>query len=121
MANHFAAVAQGIIAQMRISGGSIGVAISFILLQTRVIRELQGEFSQTQLREFYQSPLSVTSFTAAQLIFLRRVYISAFTDIMQVSIGVSGACFLASLFVWQKRPANIQQKLEGMEAYFGVR
>ncbi len=106
---------------MRISGGSIGVAISFIMLYVRVTHELQGEFTPAQLRDIYQSPLSVSSFTISQLLLARRAYIAAFTDIMRLSIGVSGACLLVSLFVWQKRPAKIQEKLAAMEAYLGAR
>ena len=106
---------------MRIAGGTIGVAISFIVLHIRVTHELQGDFTLAQLRDFYQSPLSTSSFTVSQLLLARRAYIAAFTDIMRVSIGISGACFLASLFVWQKQPASIQKKLEDMEAYFGTR
>lgn len=106
---------------MRISGATIGVAISFILLHARLTSELQGILTPAQLYEFYRSPLTSSSFTLPQLIIARHAYVAAFTDIMRISIGVSGACLLASLFVWQKRPVQIQDKLQVMEAYLGAR
>ena len=120
-ANYAAAVAQGIVAQMRIAGATIGVAVSFIVLHERVMSELERILSPGQLRDFYQSPLSTSSLTLPQLIIARHAYVAAFRDIMRLSIGVSGACLLVSLLVWQKRPFQIQEKLQAMENYLGAR
>ncbi|OAA67374.1 major facilitator superfamily transporter [Cordyceps fumosorosea ARSEF 2679] len=58
----------GVIALMRIPGASIGSAVGFILLHTRFTRGLHGAFTPEQLSAFDQSPLSVSSFTAPQLL-----------------------------------------------------
>jgi len=47
------AVAQGIVAQLRIFGGSVGVAVSMILLNNDISASLKNVLSAEQLGDFY--------------------------------------------------------------------
>ncbi|TPX07403.1 uncharacterized protein E0L32_002127 [Thyridium curvatum] len=77
------AVAQGIVAQMRVFGGSIGVAAGFIVLNSLIQQKLTGVLSPQQLDDFYRTPIVITSFNILQQLEVRRTYIQAFTVNMQ--------------------------------------
>jgi hypothetical protein len=51
-----------VVAQMRVFGGSLGVAASFIVLNSRIAKTLTRVLTAKELEDFYRSPLVVESF-----------------------------------------------------------
>jgi hypothetical protein len=109
------ALAQGITAQMRLFGGSTGVAASFIVLNTKIQNTLGSVLSPEQLGDFYKSPAAILSFTLAEKIEVRETYIDAFAIDMRICIGISVASLLASLCTYQRNPPSIQKRLDDLE------
>lgn len=101
---------------MRVFGGSIGVAISIIVLITKIQTGLQHTLSADQLASFYRSPLALFTFSPEQQMLARKAFIDAFQIDMYICIGVSLASLAVSLFTFQRNPPSVQSKLADVEA-----
>ncbi|KAB5539418.1 major facilitator superfamily domain-containing protein [Coniochaeta sp. 2T2.1] len=112
------AVSQGILAQLRVFGGSMGVAAGFIVLNNEIEDRLSGVLSAKQLADFYTSPIAIYSFTTFQQLKVREAYIGAFNNNMRVCIGLSALGLAASLCTYQRKPASIQKRLEDLEKIY---
>jgi hypothetical protein len=101
---HPAGVAQGIIAQARVLGGSIGIACSTAVLGVTQRRELAGVVTSAQLATLQ---VSAKQMTEAQLHSVRQAYSDAFAEEMRVCAIVSGVCVLAALATYRRSgPGN---------------
>lgn len=109
------AVAQGVVAQLRIFGGSVGIAASFIVFNHKIQEALTGVLTQTQLDDFYRSPTAIFSFSVTQQLLVRQTYIDVFNIDMRVCAGISAACLVATLFTFQRRPQSIKERLADLE------
>ncbi|KAM3440691.1 hypothetical protein NHJ13734_003148 [Beauveria thailandica] len=109
------AISQGIIAQMRVFGGSLGVSISIIVLITKIQEGLQGSLTPDELASFYRSPLALFQFGPKQQLLARQAFIDAFRLDMYICVGVSAASLLVALFTYQRHPPSVQSKLEDLE------
>lgn len=109
------AISQGIIAQMRVFGGSIGVAVSVIVLITKIQDGLQDSLTQEQLDQFYRDPLSLFRFPPLQQLMARRAFIEAFKIDMYICIGVACASLVVALFTFQRHPPSVKTKLQDLE------
>ncbi|KAH7357280.1 MFS multidrug transporter-like protein [Rhexocercosporidium sp. MPI-PUGE-AT-0058] len=100
-------VAQGIIAQARVLGGSIGIAASTAILSKMQHRYLSNVLTSSQL-----SILESTShtLTETQLLAVRKAYSTAFSESMKVCAAVSAACVLATLITFRKKPMVIMER-----------
>nr|UWV21335.1 polyketide synthase 2 [Chaetomium globosum] len=112
------AIAQGLVAQMRVLGGSLGVAASFLVLNSRIAQTLTGVLSAEELEAFYRSPTVMRSFAAYKQLQVRTTYIEAFQADMYMCIAMSAACLIASLCVYQSRPPSIKKRLDDLEAIY---
>ncbi|GAP82366.2 putative multidrug transporter [Rosellinia necatrix] len=98
------AVAQGIIAQARVLGGSIGIAICSILFNARVTHGLNGKIDSDDLEKLHHSP-KISSWLPPDLqLMIRLVYTEAFNDDIKVLIGVAVIGVITSCFTYQKHP-----------------
>jgi len=118
--DRFQAIAQGVVAQMRVFGGSLGVAAGFIVLNSRITETLTGVLTAKELEDFYRSPLVVESFDVLKQLSVRTTYIEAFRISMYVSVGISAACLLASLGTYQRDPPSIEKRLQDLEAVYAA-
>ncbi|KAJ3478667.1 hypothetical protein NLG97_g8514 [Lecanicillium saksenae] len=109
------AIAQGVIAQMRVFGGSIGVAVSIVVLIMKIQNTLEDVLTPEQLASFYRSPLVLFSFGPAQQLLARQAFIDAFRVDMWICMGVSIASLFVALFTYQKNPPSVQSKLQELE------
>jgi len=98
------AVAQGIMAQARIFGGSIGIAASTAYLAVIERKELAGIVAPDQLTSLESS---AATFTPAQLLALRRAYAHAFDKTLQVTAIVACCGFLLTLGTIQRNPPDL--------------
>ncbi|RDW58158.1 MFS multidrug transporter-like protein [Coleophoma cylindrospora] len=99
-----AAVGQGIVAQWRMLGGSIGIAASTAILSVTEQVQLNGIVSSSQLASIQHSAALLT---AEQLHAVKQAYSDAFREDMQVCAAIAGVCILVALGTWQKSPMTI--------------
>ncbi|KAH8879951.1 MFS general substrate transporter [Thozetella sp. PMI_491] len=112
------AVAQGLVAQLRIFGGSLGVASSFIVLNNMIQDRLTDILSPEQMEAFYRSPIAIYGFTPIQQLGVRSVYIDAFNVNMRVCAGLSAVAIVAGLCTYQRNPPTIQKRLAELEEFY---
>ncbi|KAK5996260.1 Efflux pump FUS6-like protein [Cladobotryum mycophilum] len=111
------AVTQGLIAQMRVFGGSIGVAVSFIVLHDRTQKMMKDILTPKQLDDMSKSPLAILTFSLPQILRARETYVSAFKVDMQICLGISAACLVASLCTYERNPCNPVVRAKEFEDY----
>jgi hypothetical protein len=101
-------VAQGIVAQNRILGGSIGIAASTAILATTQQRQLitPGIISASQLASLQAS---ASTFTASQIEAVRQAYSDAFSEDMRLCAIIAGICILVTLGTFRRNPPNMQE------------
>lgn len=105
------AVAQGAIAQARVLGGAIGLAVATIILNDHVRDELTGKLTQDQLEILYQSPIGLVRRNPELRGAIRDVYAQAFATMIKVVTLVSAAALFISLFTLERRPPPITGSL----------
>jgi hypothetical protein len=103
------AVAQGIVAQVRVLGGSIGIAASTAILGVVEYNQLRGIVTNSQLASLRDSE---KTFTTSQLQAVRKAYSDAFNEDMRVCAIVAGICVLLTLGTFQRNPLDIQARRE---------
>lgn len=100
------AAAQGLTAQNRIFGGSLGLSIATIVLNSHITSDLKGVLSQEQINGLRQSLTSISSFTPEEALAVVGVFAEAFKSIMRVCIYVAAAGFVVGLFAWERVPTE---------------
>lgn len=102
----FIAVAQGIVAQVRVLGGSIGIAASTAILGVTQRRQLitTGLITPEQLATLHSS---AKTFTEEQLYAVRQAYSDAFREDLHVCAIISGVCILITLAAFRRNPEPI--------------
>lgn len=118
-------VAQGIVAQARILGGSIGIAASTAILAARQLSQLitPGIATATQLASLQTSEGGMT---IEQLEKVRATWSDAFNDDMRVCCIIAGICILVTLGAWRREAPSLEemkrrQEEEEEERLKGVR
>ncbi|KAF4806023.1 Efflux pump FUS6 [Colletotrichum siamense] len=101
------AAAQGIIAQVRILGGSLGIAASTAILGTHMREELAGVLGPDQLSTITGAG---TSLTEAQAMAVRQVYADSFQQDMKVGAILSGVAILISLGAYRRNRISIEEQ-----------
>ena len=100
-------VAQGIVAQNRILGGSIGIAASTAILaatqQSQLI--IPGIVSASQLATLQAS---ASTFTMSQIEAVRQAYSDAFSEDMRICAIVAGICILVTLGTFRRNPPSME-------------
>jgi hypothetical protein len=101
-------VSQGIVAQNRILGGSIGIAASTAILAATQQRQLiiPGIISASQLASLQAS---ASAFTASQIEAVRQAYSDAFSEDMRLCAIIAGICILVTLGTFRRNPPNMQE------------
>jgi hypothetical protein len=102
--NFHIAVAQGIIAQVRVLGGSIGIAASTAILGVTQRRQLAGIVTPGQLATLESS---AKSFTLEQQNAVRQAHSDAFRQDLRVCAIISGVCILVTLVAYRHKPEPV--------------
>ncbi|KAI2632755.1 major facilitator superfamily domain-containing protein [Xylaria nigripes] len=98
------AVAQGIVAQARVLGGSIGIAICSIIFNAKVAHELSDVMDSDDLNALHHSP-TIAPWLPPQLqLKVKSVYAEAFTDDIKVMIGIAVVGIIMSCFTYERHP-----------------
>lgn len=101
------AVAQGIIAQARVLGGSIGIAASTAILGIKEASQLLDTGLVTP-PELSTLSTSAKFMTPAQLYAVRQTYSDSFAEGMKVCAVVSAACALATGLTYRRVGIDVQ-------------
>ncbi|KAI0908328.1 major facilitator superfamily domain-containing protein [Ustulina deusta] len=98
------AVAQGIVAQARVLGGSIGIALCSIIFNARVAHDLSGEMDPDDLEALHHSPTIGPWLPAELQLKVKMAYAEAFTDDIKLVMGVAAIGIITSCFTYQRQP-----------------
>ncbi|RDL41063.1 MFS multidrug transporter-like protein [Venustampulla echinocandica] len=102
-------VAQGIIAQVRVLGGSIGIAAATAIQSVTQRRDLSGIITEQQLASLQDSAKNMTP---EQLFAVRKAYSDSFSLSLKVCAALAGAGALATFMTWQRRPVDFHIRRE---------
>ncbi|WPH02506.1 Hypothetical protein R9X50_00537100 [Acrodontium crateriforme] len=92
------AVAQGVVAQARVLGGSIGIAASTAIL------------GATQRREIASAHQSAATGSAVQTLAVRQAYADAFQRTMQVAAVIACVTVVLTVGTWQRHPLTMAER-----------
>ncbi|CAJ2503880.1 Uu.00g112740.m01.CDS01 [Anthostomella pinea] len=98
------AVAQGAVAQARVLGGSIGIAVCSIIFNTKVANELGSRMDPKDLAALHHSPTISSLLPDDIQVLVKSVYASAFTDDITVMIGIAAVGVVTSCFAYERQP-----------------
>lgn len=103
------AVAQGIIAQVRMLGGSIGIAASTAILGVRQRQKLldTGLVSPIELQTLAQSLHTMSS---TQAFAIRQAYTEAFNETMVVCAVISGAALIITAGAFRRSSMSMEDR-----------
>jgi len=104
------AVAQGLVAQSRILGGSFGLVASTILMNNHIETALKGRVTNEILKKIYISPFSILDYGLEAAALFRQSYIGAFEQDMRVCMYIAIVGFVSSLCIWQKNPPTVEER-----------
>lgn len=109
------ALGQGLIAQARVLGGTLGVAASNALFGNK-IGGLGDVLSSEQISILYRNPGYISQLNVMQQVAVREAFGLAFNECLRVCTYVAAVSWLVSLFVWQRDPPSLQQRKEELDA-----
>lgn len=98
------AVAMGAIAQFRILGGCIGLAIVTAIQHSYLRSHLTQSLAGNTVEALLQSASAITTLPTATQDSVREVYAASYNLQLQVLAGLAGAQLLTCLVMWQKNP-----------------
>jgi MFS family permease len=97
------AVAQGLMAQVRVLGASIGIAASTVILGIKQRQQLLNPMvlDGAQLESLRES---LQTLSPAGVVAVRQAYTDAFNETLVVCAVISGIALLATFAAWRKHP-----------------
>ncbi|KAI0018085.1 major facilitator superfamily domain-containing protein [Xylariomycetidae sp. FL0641] len=111
------AVAQGAVAQSRVLGGSIGIAICSIVFNARVASGLHGRMDPEDLQALHHSPTIAPWLPGDIQLLVKSVYASAFADNIRVMIGVAAVGVVTSCLAYEKHPPPMPTAPQAKEVF----
>lgn len=97
----------GAVTQVRVLGGTIGLAICTSVLNGFVKKRLRRMLSQAQIEEISQSLQDIRTLTPEQQEFVRRTFAQGYSRQMKVLLAFSALVFLSSLLLLEKKPRRV--------------
>ena len=102
------AVSLGAITQIRVLGGTIGLAISTTVLNSFVRNGLEGMMLSVEQIEGINTDLSyIKQLTETQQVAVRTVFANGYNKQTKVLLGFCGLMFLSSLLMWERNPRRV--------------
>lgn len=109
MTKFLAAVAQGIMSQVRVFGGSIGIAVGNIVFLRDARRNLEGVMSEDQILSLQGSALFTSTLDQNQQDEVRRIYANSFDSTMRICTYLAAASLAIAAFTWQRHPPELRR------------
>jgi len=101
-------VSQGTVAQCRILGGAIGIAVSTVVMNNHIKTALTRLLDPQALSDLYISPFNIIDYGLEVEIAFRESYIKAFAQDLRIGMYVACAALVCALFSWQKTPPTVR-------------
>ncbi|KAI4962120.1 hypothetical protein J4E86_001152 [Alternaria arbusti] len=103
------AVAQGLMAQVRVLGGSVGIAASTAILGIKERQELLDSLivEGAQLESLAES---MRTLPPNKVFAIRQTYSDAFNETLVACAVISGVALLATLAAWRKHPTAMRNR-----------
>ncbi|CRK28085.1 hypothetical protein BN1723_014084 [Verticillium longisporum] len=109
MAYNDLAVANGAMAQARVLGGCIGIAVSTVIFNTHFNTALREQLTPQQMSDLHRSPSSATQWPDEARGAVREVYATAYSEELKVLMYVAVGTLVVSLFTYEKNPTSIHE------------
>ncbi|KAF1843084.1 MFS multidrug transporter-like protein [Cucurbitaria berberidis CBS 394.84] len=103
------AVAQGIVAQIRMLGGSIGIAASTAILGVKQRHQLL-DTALLNPRQLQSLADTMPHLSPVQHFAIRQAYTDAFNETLVVCSVISGIALLVTAGGWQKHPLSMEDR-----------
>ncbi|KAL9566443.1 hypothetical protein ACKAV7_009358 [Fusarium commune] len=103
------ASAQGAVAQARVLGGCIGLAVCTVIFNSHVNEYLQDHLTSAQLAGLHRSPLTSLQLPGHLRDFVSDVYAGAFAEEIKVMMLVCAVMVALSLFSLERNPAPLER------------
>ncbi len=94
--------------QARILGGSIGLAICTNVLNDKVKSEAKQFLSPVQLNGVLESAETIKMLSPDLQRVIRRIFARGYNEEMQALTAFGGACVLATLLMWERKPRRME-------------
>ena len=91
----------GAIAQFRVLGGSLGLAVCTNVLNKRV-KDGVSMLSEEQLSGLLESAQTIKALSPTLQAYVRQLYAKGYNEEMQVLTVFAGAALLSTLLMWEK-------------------
>lgn len=103
----------GAITQVRVLGGTIGLALSTTILNSYVKEKLKEQLSAEQIASIAQSLKEIGGLGEEEQLFVRSTFGMGYARQLRVVAGCSGLVVLSSLLMVERRPRRHEVRGEG--------
>ena len=110
------AVAQGIVAQARVLGGSIGIAASNAIFDVTCRERLSGILTTRQIADLQTSTQVLRTLDEAGRAAVEEAYSEAFDRSLRVCLYIGAANMVVNLLTWQRNPPPTRAQQAGRRA-----
>jgi hypothetical protein len=93
-------------AQSRILGGNIGLAIATVIQNNKLGSGLRGVLSPSQIADLRQSLNAIEKFTLSEAAAVAGVFQGAFIAQIEVCVVLAGVCLLLCGFIFDRNPPS---------------
>jgi hypothetical protein len=93
-------------AQSRILGGNIGLAVATVIQNSNLNPGLQDVISQSQIADLKQSLNAIRNFAPSEASAVAGVFQDAFIAQMEVYVVLAGVCLLLCPFIFDHKPPS---------------
>lgn len=107
--NNIPASAQGASSQVRVLGGSIGLAVATILSNNRLSNNLVTVLSPAEIEAVQRSLETISNLQPSQQIAVAKAFAESFNDQMRLCLGVCAVSILVAVSTWQRNPATLEE------------
>jgi len=97
----------GAVTQVRVLGGTIGVAICTTVLNSYVKRYLGEELDEGEILAIAESLKNINALSAAKQLFVRETFARAYKRQLWVLLGFSGAVLVSCGLIWERVPRRV--------------
>lgn len=102
------AVANGAMAQVRVFGGCLGIALCTVIFNAHFNSLLKDDLTQEQFDQLHRSPSASLQWPSQDYHAVRDIYAMAYPEQLKVMMYVAVFTLLASVFTFERNPTPIQ-------------
>lgn len=109
------AVAQGVMAQVRVLGGAVGLVVCNVIFNIH-LEAIEKDLSTVDVEALHRSPLALINRGGSAEEDVKEVFSTSFQSMVWVMFWVSVAGFVASLCTWEVDPTPLSELDEAAAA-----